>query len=399
MAVGECARKDGLMKSLRIVVDSGPVSRQAALVQVSLDGLLSSRATAARLAGPEGDVLCELDRRHQQVRFVNGPMAAGESREFALQIPAPGEKPARQPTSGMGLLQSLNGLEFTVDGGLFTIYRYTDALVRPVFHPVLAAGDLAVTRGFPMVDAIPGETTDHPHHRGIWVAHGDVNGADNWSEEPGHSRTIHRELSGVTCGSVSAAFQATADWVTPKGEALVKERRRVRIFGLPGDVRVLDLDVSLIPAAGPVTFGDTKEGGICSIRVATSMQGDRGGLITNADGGVGESQTWGWRSAWCDYSGPAGGRVVGIAILDSPSSFRHPVYWHVRDYGLMTANPFGWSHFNRDPSQNGAYTLQPGDSLDFRYRVLAHPGSAAECGIDGYYNDWTQPASVVVLSQ
>ena len=26
-----------------------------------------------------------------------------------------------------------------------------------------------------------GEAHDHPHHRGLWVAHGDVNGADNWS--------------------------------------------------------------------------------------------------------------------------------------------------------------------------------------------------------------------------
>ena len=34
--------------------------------------------------------------------------------------------------------------------------------------------------------AVPGEETDHVHHRSVWVTHGSVNGVDFWSEADGH---------------------------------------------------------------------------------------------------------------------------------------------------------------------------------------------------------------------
>ena len=44
------------------------------------------------------------------------------------------------------------------------------------------------------------------------------------------------------------------------------------------------------------------------------------------------------------YNMLAGGRT----LMDAPTHYRwafFPTYWHVRNYGLMTANPFGISHF------------------------------------------------------
>ena len=67
---------------------------------------------------------------------------------------------------------------------------------------------------------------------------------------------------------------------------------------------------------------------------------DKDGAIVNSYGGSQEMETWGKRAHWCDYVGPVNGKTVGITIMDSPGNFRYPTYWHVRDYGLMTANPF-----------------------------------------------------------
>jgi hypothetical protein len=54
-------------------------------------------------------------------------------------------------------------------------------------------------------------------------------------------------------------------------------------------------------------FGDTKEAGLISVRVASSMEGKREqGLIENAFGGRREPETWGKPSPWCHYSGPVG---------------------------------------------------------------------------------------------
>ena len=65
---------------------------------------------------------------------------------------------------------------------------------------------------------------------------------------------------------------------------------------------------------------------------------------------------------------------MGIAILDHPANPHAPVRWHARAYGLFAANPFGLSVFTNDKSRNGAVTLEPGQKLRYRYRVIIHPG-------------------------
>jgi hypothetical protein len=148
-------------------------------------------------------------------------------------------------------------------------------------------------------------------------------------------------------------------------------------YATPPAARLVDYVVTF-RAREAVTFGDTKEGGILSVRVATSMDVNSGlgGRITNAYGGIDEGETWGRRSPWCDYSGPVAGRTVGIAVMDHPDNLRYPTQWHVRNYGLMTANCFGWSYYRKDRSVDGSYTMAPRSDLSFRYRVFVHAGGA-----------------------
>ena len=74
-----------------------------------------------------------------------------------------------------------------------------------------------------------------------------------------------------------------------------------------------------------------------------------------------------------DYYGPVEGETQGVAMLNHPSSFRYPTGWHVRTYGLFTANPFASKQFNKD-APDAAFELKSGERLKLRHRFLFHSG-------------------------
>lgn len=267
-----------------------------------------------------------------------------------------------------------HGVTVKIDGELFTNYLITSEdprLPKPILWPVIGPTGKPVTRAFPM-ERIKGEAFDHPHQRSFWFTHGEVGGADFWAEGRGRGTIAHRKFTQVEGGS-QAVIASENEWLDGEGKKLLDDSRRL-VFRADGDSRTIDFDVVLTAADDPVKFGDTKEGSF-GVRVAPSMKVDagQGGRIVNAEG-VTDRAAWGKQSPWVDYHGPVDGEVVGIAILNHPSSFRYPTYWHVRTYGLFAANPFGWHHFQGNDAVDGSYTLQPGESLTLRYRVLLHKG-------------------------
>ncbi|MBN2452419.1 MAG: PmoA family protein [Lentisphaeria bacterium] len=284
-----------------------------------------------------------------------------------------------------------------IDGVLFSEFHYASRWARPFLHPLIGPHGQPVTRAYPIRTDVAGEKQDHPHHKSFWVAWGDVNGSDNWSENrAGHGTQRVRQFTALESGPVYGRIACELDWLSEKGAKVLEESRQITVWRLPAALRAVDLEVTFRATEGPVRFGDTKEGGICSIRVASSMDASGPGTIVNGAGGVDEGQTWGKRAEWCDYVGPVGAHTVGIAILDHPANFRHPTYWHVRNYGLMTANPFGLSHFLRDKTADGSHTLEAGASLTFRYRVLIHDGDTATADIAGKYRDFSDPPKVTL---
>lgn len=325
------------------------------------------------------------------LRWIESDLDAGAVRTYRV---VPGEAAAE----AMRLAEAAEGLlEVRYDERLITAYCYGAGVARPFLHPLIGPGQRRVTRE---IDAPPGheEEFDHPHHRSVWVAHGDVNGVDNWSEEAGHGRTMHRSFAQREAGPVYALFAAEGRWVDASGQALLDERRRVVVYRPCPDGRVLlDVDLALTASYGPVRFADTKEAGLLAIRVAPSMQGDRGGVIENAYGALTEAETWGRPAPWCDYSGPAGAgaaAIVGVAMLDHPGNPRHPTHWHVRDYGLMAANPFGLADYYDDPACDGSLELGLGQALATRYRLVLHAGDAAQGRVRACYLDYAYPPRV-----
>lgn len=269
------------------------------------------------------------------------------------------------------------GVTITADGKPFAEYR-TDLGPKPIVWPVIGPTGQPMTRDYPMADT-PGETRDHPHQRSLWFTHGNVNGLSFWEEAPGRGSIRHREYVEVR-GGQDAVVVTRNDWLTPEGNRVLSDTRRLR-FAESDGFRILDFDIRLTATSGPVVFGDTKEGTF-GIRVAETIRVDtkKGGEIVNSDGKR-DAEAWGKRAAWVDYSGPVADSVAGIAVLNHPTSFRFPTYWHVRTYGLFAANPFGWHDFEGNRGVDGSYRLAEGDSIALRYRVILHRGRADEAGI------------------
>jgi hypothetical protein len=296
--------------------------------------------------------------------------------------------------------QGENQIDVLIGGKPFTTYYFGPGAPKPYLHPLRSAQGTIVTRGFPMVKDIPGESKDHPHHRALYFAHGDINGVDFWgegqatraqqtaqgkfysSEELPKGRTVFRKLDKAEGGAKSGSLEAQFDLVRPDGKPMGSETQSY-VFRGDANERIIDCEFTLTADRGPLKLGDTKEGTF-AIRVATALQTPTGKML-NSEGKVGETEIWGKRANWVDYSGTVKGEKLGIAIFDNPKNIKHPTYWHARGYGLFAVNPFGEHDFYSDPKRDGSVTIPAEGSLTLRYRVVIHHGDAAEAHVAEAY--------------
>lgn len=253
---------------------------------------------------------------------------------------------------------------------------------KPCFYPLVARG-VNVLRGYPLEDR-PGEARDHPHHTGIYYAFGDVSGRDYWAKVP----ITHRKILAREAGPACARLVVENAW----GEDLV-ETQEVRILNA-GEDAVLDWTITLKAGAAPVVLGANarmaKEGSF-AVRLGAelSRKGDAPDLMTDALGNRGEKAIRAAAAPWVDYSGEAGGRKVGVAILNHPASFRFPTTWHVRAYGLFAANPWYVAEV-KGLDRRGEQTLAPGEAVVLKYRVYVHGGDAAEGKVADVFAGYAQ---------
>ena len=288
-----------------------------------------------------------------------------------------------------------------IDGKPFTDFYIGPETAKPYLHPLRTADGKMVTRGYPMMPDVPGENHDHPHHRGLWFTHGDVNGYDFWGNEEsqkgagkGKGKVVLERVVKAAGGKKSGTITATFAWKIPSGETLLVETRTMTFYSDPR-LRQFDFESTLSPQQD-VTFGDTKEG-MFAIRLAAALEEEqpkgiaepkRTGTMVNAQNKKGEKNVWGKRSEWVDYYGQLEGSTVGIAVFDHPGNPRQPTYWHARGYGLLANNIFGLRDFENDKSRDGSLTIRPGQPLRFRYRVVIHPGDVNQAGIRDLYTAW-----------
>ncbi len=277
-------------------------------------------------------------------------------------------------------------LEVTIDGKPFTTYHVKSG-AKPIMWPLYGPTGAEMTRGYPMRDPSEFEKKDHIHHRSFWFTHGDVNGVSYWHEQGGNGEIIHREFLNVSSGK-KGVIATRNDWVDPSGKKVCEDFRSF-VFDGDENARWIDAEITVKASEGQVKFGDTKEG-CFGVRVAGTMRTElgKGGKILTSEK-LTDKAAWGKPAAWVDYHGPVGDHVAGVAIMNHPTSFRYPTYWHVRTYGLFAANPFGLHNF-KGKEHDGSYTMKKGESFTLRYRVLLHKGDTKTGKVAKVFEQYSQ---------
>ena len=281
--------------------------------------------------------------------------------------------------SQVKLTQAPDRIRIEIDGKHFSDYIISADSAKPYLHPLRTANGKQITRSFPM-DLVEGEKRDHPHHRGLWFSHGDVNGWDFWANEKnqkgvgkGRGEIKVVKVKDIKNGKKSGSVSTLQDWIDGNGKRLISEARTMTFYSEPASgLRTMDFDITLTAIEESV-FGDTKEG-VFAMRLVRALEEESTGTMTSVDAEK-EKNVWGKRSPWVDYSGTLDGEKLGVVILDHPTNPRHPTYWHSRAYGLFASNIFGIRDFTRDKTATGgSMTLKPGETMRFRFRVIIHPG-------------------------
>lgn len=317
---------------------------------------------------------------------------------FALVVGRFGISQAAERLPKLSFTEEKDGVTILVDGELFTRYLKQSG-TRPALWPIIGPTYKPMTRSYPCGEAAVGEEKDHIHHRSMWIGYEGLGGHDFWHEPAsGHSTypigTVkHLKFSRRKAHANIVLLVAENEWLGQDGRPLCSDMRTLQ-FGSDGDKRWIDCLLEIKATHGPVSFGDSKEG-FFAVRTASTMRVDRkeGGRIV-ASTGKKDTAAWGQPASWVDYHGPVDGQTVGLAMMCHPQSYKPKPRWHVRNYGLFAANPFGELAFTAPQSDTRSrplqLTLPENDTLALRYRVILHRGDEREADIQKEFEQFAR---------
>lgn len=292
-------------------------------------------------------------------------------------------------------------VDVLIGGQLFTSYIYPDDIMKPVLWPVVTAGNNEVTRQYPL-KMKAGERTDHPHHVGVWLNYGDVNGLDFWNNSEAipaekadkYGTIYHETVESTESGKGVGRLTATASWKDNKGNRLLAETSEYT-FRAEGKIRIIDRTTTLKAVNGKVNITDNKEG-MFAIRVTRALElpsdeklklTDAHGNVTEVDAssdktatgsylsseGIRDNDVWSTRGRWMKLSGAVNGEQVALVIFDHPGNAGYPTYWHARGYGLFAANTLGQKVFSNGKEEMN-FVIENGNAATFRYRLALFSG-------------------------
>ena len=359
---------------MKITVAAGNHTRRGCPVSLRVPAeevrALSGTGEALALRPAFGRALpcaCRFDGGEAELTFVLDWLSAGESAAFELVRAEAAEAPRMQA------VRTERGISIRDGGQEITEYYTGTDLPKPYLGHLRERYGEAVTR-------IDPNTREHPHHRALWISHGDVNGVDTWNEPAGtHGYIRVKELTELFDSAVWTGFTAKNVWTDHGGAPLCDDVTSFRVYAPRDGVTVVDVDITMIAAYGEIRLGPTKEAGPLAIRMADPVIVRNTGTMESAEGGINESEIWMKRAAWVDYWGTVNGRRGGVAIFDNQANEMFPTYWHARDYGLLAVNNF---------YRGGERIIPAGERKNWKFRVVVHSGSTAEAGIAGRYADY-----------
>lgn len=277
---------------------------------------------------------------------------------------------------------------FFIEHREVTRWHFDPSIARPYFFPVNGPSGQSLTRmGHP-------GAPNHDHHRSLWFAHSDLLGIDFWSE--GTKAQIRQsQWYAIEDGPDSATIALQLLWSDGHDPSPIVQQDLFATLRR-GDQAVawsLELQSDFRALAEGVEFRKSNFG-VLALRVAKSLSVVfGGGVITGADGQVGEAKLFGKPNRWIDYSGPvvrfseggsAGGAepevVEGLTLIDHLRNPEHPAHWHVRDDGWIGPSI----------SRQRSILIPRDQPLTYRYLLCIHPGhvnSAATEGLAKAFDD------------
>ena len=306
---------------------------------------------------------------------------------------------AEQTKPSVKLVKGDNRVDVKIGGNLFTSYVYGGKLTKPILVPIRTPSGIEVNRRHPLTE-IEGASTDHPHHVGIFFAVDQVNGTNFWRNASPPPQIKHIKITELTSGSGRGKLSTIMHWIDNDGRVVLEEKRSMIFLAVKyGNEYAIDFSMDLTAKDTKVVFDDIEEG-MFAIRVSDYLRQGRAKLSLESDqplqkesiagtgtyfssnGDVTAKNIWGKRARWVALQGIRQKKVVGVAILNHPASINYPTWWHVRDYGLFSANPLGQGDFQRQrPRQYRKnkviplrLTLEPGETAHFRFLVIIYEG-------------------------
>lgn len=285
-------------------------------------------------------------------------------------------------------------VDVLIDGKLFTAFVYPGDMEKQVLYPILTASGKPVTRGYPL-DPRPFERADHPHHVGLWLNFGDVNGLDFWNNSFAIADSVKHRYGSVKFKKIvsqdpgKGILVTSSEWVDINSKILLDEETSYAFSGNDNS-RSIDRTTTLT-AREAVTFTENKEG-LLGLRVdrvfeepATRPEKflDANGIVTevpvlnnegvngvyrNAEGFKG-GDVWSKRSSWVALRAEKEGELITIVVFDHPQNPNYPAWSHARGYGLFATNNLGGRAFDKEADEV-KIVLQPGEKIAFKHKIV-----------------------------
>jgi hypothetical protein len=293
------------------------------------------------------------------------------------------------------LIEGRNRVDVEIGGKLFTSYIYGNEHTKPMLVPLRSPSGIEVTRRNPLIK-IKGGSDDHRHHVGLFFAVDKVNGTNFWNNIVPLPQIKHIKTTELTSGMGKGKLATVMHWIDQNGDILLQENRTMAFLAGENE-NAIDVSIDLTARQDEVVFEDIEEG-VFAIRVSDYLReaDSKLKLIPGSPlpdesiSGIGRyfssnrdetaRNVWGKRARWVALQGVRKSKAVGVAILNHPASINYPTYWHVRSYGLFSANPLGQgdfqrqSKFKKNPVIPLRLTLKQDQKVHFRFLVIVYEG-------------------------
>lgn len=222
---------------------------------------------------------------------------------------------------------------------------------------------------------------DHVHHHGLMYAL-DTDKTGFWMDGPQQGV---QKPAGPAGGAATGRVEQAINWVTPGGQTVLEEQRRIAVADAgPSPATLLTWTSRLAVPGGnpPVPLTTTRSYVGLGFRFPKSM--DRAAKFLFADpkdvAPVRNTEKV-TRDRWCACVGPVDGKTVTAAMFSHPGNYRHPASWFTMSDSLtyMTAT----LNLYRQP-----LTLVAGKPLELTYGIAVWDGEAKMEEIESLYQRW-----------